>query len=93
MIDLRDVNNLFIQKIIAWLFGKSSSEGWGWGGCKSSRNLGGQSRNMLPFTKKNNNNNENQIIRIVISSIPRSFNYDFFLWVKRSCLRCSLILQ
>ena len=26
MIDLRDVNNLFIQKIIAWLFGKSSSE-------------------------------------------------------------------
>ena len=31
MIDLRDVNNLFIKKIIAWLFGKSSSEGVGWG--------------------------------------------------------------
>ena len=60
MIVLRDVNNLFIQKIIAWLFGKSSSEGVG---CKSSRNLGGQSRNMLPFTKKI----ENQISNILRS--------------------------
>ena len=32
MIDLRDVNNLFIKKMIAWLFGKSSSEGVGGGG-------------------------------------------------------------
>ena len=68
----------------------------------SSCNLGGQSRSMLPFTKKKSNN-ENQIIRIVISSILRvnnesdsvkdSFNYDFFVWVKRSCLRCSVRLQ
>ena len=28
----RDVNNLFIQKVIAWLFGKSSSDGVGGGG-------------------------------------------------------------
>ena len=32
MIGLRDVNNLFIKKIIAWLFGKSSSERVGGGG-------------------------------------------------------------
>ena len=35
--------------------------------CKASCNLGGQSRNMLPFTQKS----ENQILRIVISSILR----------------------
>ena len=35
MIDLRDVNNLFIKKIIAWLFGKSSSEGVGGGGVRN----------------------------------------------------------
>ena len=63
MMDLRDVNSLFIKKIIAWLFGKSCSEGLGGGG-KSSPNLGGQSRNMLPLTKKQ--------IEKQISSILRS---------------------
>ena len=65
MMNLRDVNSLFIKKIIAWLFGKSCSEGLGGGGGrKSSPNLGGQSRNMLPLTKKQ--------IEKQISSILRS---------------------
>ena len=41
--------------------------GGGGKGCKTSCNLGGQSPNMLPFTKKS----EKQILRIVISSILR----------------------
>lgn len=63
MMDLRDVNSLFIKKIIAWLFGKSCSEGMGGGGRKSSRNLGGQSRNMLPLTKKQIENQISSILR------------------------------
>ena len=59
----------FIKIILAWLFDKGSSEGVVVGGrCKSSCDLGSQSRNMLPFTKKKI---ENQIIRIKILSILR----------------------
>ena len=41
--------------------------GGGGGGRKASCKIEGQSRNILPFTKKI----ENQILRIVISSILR----------------------